>query len=117
MTQAAGGVMVLLVNNDMLILRIALATELGAAVLLGTGMFTPIAGVILVAVTATLVFVAWPHEYPLYLLFAAVATALAGGTGVLALGLGLGAAAAFEGARPAGVLAAKKASEAGADAR
>lgn len=86
-------------NGERLTLRIALATELGAAILLGLGLFTPPAGVLLVTVTATLVFVSWPHEYPLYLLFLAVGMALIGGTGTLGLGLGLAGAVMFEGAR------------------
>jgi uncharacterized membrane protein YphA (DoxX/SURF4 family) len=86
-------------NGERLILRIALATELGAGILLGLGLFTPPAGVLLVTVTATLVFVSWPHEYPLYLLFVAVAIALIGGTGALGVGLGLACAVTFEGAR------------------
>jgi uncharacterized membrane protein YphA (DoxX/SURF4 family) len=86
-------------NDERLILRIALATELGAGILLGLGLFTPPAGVLLVTVTATLVFVSWPHEYPLYLLFVAVAIALIGGTGILGVGLGLVGAATLEGVR------------------
>jgi hypothetical protein len=86
-------------NDERLLLRIALATELGAAILLGVGLFTPPAGVLLVAVAATLVFVSWPHEYPLYLLFAAVAMALTGGTGALGVGLGLAGAVTLEGVR------------------
>jgi hypothetical protein len=54
---------------------------------------------LLVGVTASLVFVSWPHEYPLYLLFAAVAIALTGGTGILGVALGLGAARTVEGVR------------------
>jgi hypothetical protein len=87
------------VNDERLILRIALATALGAGILLGVGLFTPPAGVLLVMVTATLVFVSWPHEYPLYLLFAAVAIALIGGTGTLGVGLGLVGAVTLEGLR------------------
>jgi hypothetical protein len=86
-------------SGDLLILRIALATELAGGALLGMGMFTPVAGMLLVGVTAGLVFVSWPHEYPLYLLFAAVAVALSGGTGVLGVGLGLCAAVSVEGVR------------------
>jgi hypothetical protein len=86
-------------NDERLILRIALATELGAGILLGLGLFTPPAGVLLVTVTATLVFVSWPHEYPLYLLFVAVAIALIGGTGTLGVGLGLAGAVMLEGVR------------------
>jgi hypothetical protein len=86
-------------NDERLILRIALATAVGAGILLGVGLFTPPAGVLLVMVTATLVFVSWPHEYPLYLLFAAVAMALIGGTGTLGVGLGLAGAATLEGLR------------------
>jgi hypothetical protein len=67
-------------------------------------------------VAATLVFVSWPHEAPLYVLFASVAIALSGGTGVLGVILGLAGAVAFEGVRSSGVLPAKKAREAGADA-
>jgi hypothetical protein len=89
-------------NDQRRILRIALATELGAAILLGVGLFTPPAGVLLVTVTATLVFVSWPHEYPLYLLFAAVAIALTGGTGTLGVGLGLAGALTLEGLRQFG---------------
>jgi len=86
-------------NGDLPILRIALATELSGTILLAVGRFTPIAGVLLVAVTATLVFVAWPHEYPLYLLFVAVAIALTGGAGTLGVGLGLAGAVTLEGLR------------------
>jgi hypothetical protein len=86
-------------NGERLILRIALATELGAGILLGVGLFTPPVGVLLVMVTATLVSVSWPHEYPLYLLFVAVAIALTGGTGTLGVGLGLAGAATLEGVR------------------
>jgi uncharacterized membrane protein YphA (DoxX/SURF4 family) len=86
-------------NDERPILRIALVMELAAAILLGVGLFTPPAGVLLVTVTATLVFVSWPHEYPLYVLFAAVAIALAGGTGTLGVGLGLAGAVTLEGLR------------------
>src|SRR3978361_365238 len=86
-------------NDERLILRIALAMELGAGLLLGVGLFTPPVGVLLVTVTATLVFVSWPHEYPLYLLFVAVAIALSGGTGALGVGLGLAGAVTLEGVR------------------
>jgi hypothetical protein len=58
-----------------------------------------IAGVLLVTGTASLVVVSWPHEYPLYLLFAAVAIALTGGTGVLGVGIGIGVAVAIRGMR------------------
>jgi hypothetical protein len=88
--------------NEWLILRITLAAELAAAILLGAGLFTPPAGVLLVTVAATLVFVSWPHEYPLYLLFVAVAIALTGGTGTLGLGVGLTAAVSLEGLRQFG---------------
>jgi uncharacterized membrane protein YphA (DoxX/SURF4 family) len=54
------------------------AVELGAGVLLGLGLFMPLVATLLVAVTANLAFTSWPHEYPLYLVFAAVAIALAG---------------------------------------
>jgi hypothetical protein len=93
------GVIVGTMNGERLILRIALATELASGMLLGAGLFTPPAGVLLVTVTATLVFVSWPHEYPLYLLFVAVAIALTGGTGTLGVGLGLAGAASLEGLR------------------
>jgi hypothetical protein len=86
-------------NGDLLILRIALVTELAGGALLGVGIFTPMAGMLLVGVTASLVFVSWPHEYPLYLLFAAVAIALTGGTGILGVGLGLTVAVTIEGGR------------------
>jgi uncharacterized membrane protein YphA (DoxX/SURF4 family) len=86
-------------NAERLILRIALATEVGAGILLAVGLFTPPAGVLLVMVTATLVFVSWPHEYPLYLLFVAVAIALSGGTEALDVGFGLGGAVTLEVAR------------------
>jgi hypothetical protein len=87
------------VNDERLILRIALVTVLGGAILLAAGRFGPMAGVLLVTVTATLVFVSWPHEYPLYLLFAAVAMALAGGTPSLGVGAALAGAVTFEGLR------------------
>jgi hypothetical protein len=86
-------------NDERLILRIALAAELGGGILLAAGRFGPMAGVLLVMVTATLVFVSWPHEYPLYMLFAAVAIALTGGTGTLGVGIGLAGAATLEGLR------------------
>jgi uncharacterized membrane protein YphA (DoxX/SURF4 family) len=86
-------------NDERLILRIALAAELGGGVLLAAGRFAPMAGVLLVLVSATLVLVSWPHEYPLYLLFAAVAMALSGGTGALGVGVGLAGAMTLEGAR------------------
>jgi uncharacterized membrane protein YphA (DoxX/SURF4 family) len=54
------------------------ALELGAGLLLALGLFMPVVAPLLVAATANLAFVSWPHEYPLYLLFAAVAIALAG---------------------------------------
>ncbi|MEA2232176.1 MAG: putative oxidoreductase [Solirubrobacteraceae bacterium] len=89
--------------------------ELGAGVLVGLGLFTPLAGLLLVAATANLAFVAWPHEYPLYLLFAAVAVALAGsggysldhavlgssadGSGSLGVAVGLAGAVMMEGRR------------------
>jgi hypothetical protein len=59
------------------------------------------AGVLMVTGTASLVLVSWPHEYPLYLLFAAVAIALTGGTGILGVGVGvgLGVAVAVRGVR------------------
>jgi uncharacterized membrane protein YphA (DoxX/SURF4 family) len=88
-------------NDETLILRIALAMACGAGILLAAGRFTPPAGVLLVTLTATLVFVSWPHEYPLYLLFAAVAIALAGGAGTLGVALGLAGAVMLEGVRQA----------------
>jgi uncharacterized membrane protein YphA (DoxX/SURF4 family) len=93
----ARGAKVSLMNRDLLILRIALVTELAGGALLGLGIFSPLAGTLLVGVTASLVFVSWPHEYPLYLLFAAVAIALSGGTGILGVGLGLAVAVTIEG--------------------
>jgi uncharacterized membrane protein YphA (DoxX/SURF4 family) len=91
------------------------AVELAAGVLLAFGLLMPLAGLLLVAVTANLAFVSWPHEYPLYLLFAAVAIALAGpgdyaldhtllggsaaGTGTLDVAAGLAGALAIEGRR------------------
>jgi hypothetical protein len=60
------------------------AAEFGAGVLLGLGLLTPLVAPLLVAVTANLAFASWPHEYPLYLVFAAVAIALAG-TGAYSL--------------------------------
>jgi uncharacterized membrane protein YphA (DoxX/SURF4 family) len=99
MKAGARGVIVVAVNTERLILRIALATELGAGVLLGMGLFTPPAGVFLVTITATLVVVSWPHEYPLYLLFVAVAISLSGGTGTLGVGFGLAGAVSLEGLR------------------
>jgi hypothetical protein len=99
MTAGGRGVIVIAMNTEGLILRITLATELGAGILLGAGLLTPPAGVLLVTVAVTLVFVSWPHEYPLYLLFAAVAIALTGGTGTLGVGLGLAAAVPLEGLR------------------
>lgn len=53
------------------------AMELGAGILLGLGLFMPLAGMLVVAVAANLVLVNWPNEYPLYLLFVAIAIALA----------------------------------------
>jgi uncharacterized membrane protein YphA (DoxX/SURF4 family) len=75
------------------------ALELGGGILLGLGLFTPLAGLLVVAVTANLVFVSWPHEFPLYLLFAAVAIALTGPGGYLIAGLGLASAVMMEGMR------------------
>jgi uncharacterized membrane protein YphA (DoxX/SURF4 family) len=75
------------------------ALELGGGILLGLGLFTPLAGLLAVAVTANLVFVSWPHEFPLYVLSAAVAIALAGPGGYLIVGLGLAGAATMEGMR------------------
>ncbi|MEA2130787.1 MAG: hypothetical protein QOJ85_3678 [Solirubrobacteraceae bacterium] len=89
--------------------------ELSAGVLLGLGLFTPLVAPLLVAVTANLAFASWPHEYPLYLVFAAVAIALAGtgtysldeallagsaaGPGSLGVAGGLAGAIAMEGRR------------------
>jgi hypothetical protein len=87
------------VTGALLIWRIALATEVCGGLLLGAGFFTPLAGVTVVGAAATLVFVAWPHELPLYLLFAAVAVALTGGTGAAGVGAGLAGAVSFEAAR------------------
>jgi putative oxidoreductase len=91
------------------------AIELAAAILVGLGLFTPLSGLLLVGVTASLAFVSWPHEYPLYMLFAAVAIALggpgdysldhavrgssAGAPGTQAVALGLAGAAIVEGLR------------------
>jgi putative oxidoreductase len=91
------------------------AVELGAGALLALGLFMPLAGLLLVAVTANLAFVSWPHEYPLYMLFAAVAIALAGpggysldqallgssvgGPGSLGVAAALAGAVAMEGRR------------------
>lgn len=58
-----------------------------------------LAGMLLVGGTASLVIVSWPHEYPLYLLFGAVALALTGGSGLLGVALGLAGAVTIEGLR------------------
>jgi uncharacterized membrane protein YphA (DoxX/SURF4 family) len=86
-------------HDERLILRTALATELVAGAMLAAGLFTPPAGVLLVTIAATLVLVSWPHEYPLYVLFAAVAIALTGGAGILGVGLGVAGAAMIEALR------------------
>jgi putative oxidoreductase len=91
------------------------AIELAGAILAGLGLFTPLSGLLLVVVTASLAFVSWPHEYPLYMLFAAVAIALAGpgdysldqavrgssagAPGTQAVAVGLAGAAIVEGLR------------------
>jgi membrane-bound ClpP family serine protease len=85
--------------NERLILQITLAAQIAAAILLAAGLFTPAAGVLLVTLTASFVFVSWPHEYPLYLLFAAVAIAVSGGTGAVGVGLGLAGAVTLEALR------------------
>jgi hypothetical protein len=91
-------------NSATLLQRIALATEAGGGLLLALERFTPAVGVLLVAITATLVFVSWPHEFPLYLLFGAVAIALAGGTAPLGVAIGVGAAVTLEALRQLGRL-------------
>jgi putative oxidoreductase len=91
------------------------AIELAGGVLAALGLFTPLSGLLLVGVTASLAFVSWPHEYPLYMLFAAVAIALAGpgdysldhavrassagAPGTQAVAVGLAGAAIVEGLR------------------
>jgi putative oxidoreductase len=91
------------------------AIELAVAILVALGLFTPLAGLLLVAVTASVAFVSWPHEYPLYMLFAAVAIALTGpgdysldhavlgssarGCGTYAVAVGLAGAVIVEGLR------------------
>jgi putative oxidoreductase len=91
------------------------AIELAAAMFAGLGLFTPLSALLLVVVTASLAFVSWPHEYPLYMLFAAVVIALAGpgdysldhavrgssagAPGTQAIAVGLAGAAIVEGLR------------------
>jgi putative oxidoreductase len=91
------------------------AIELACGILAGLGLFTPLSALLLVVVTANLAFVSWPHEYPLYMLFAAVAIALAGpgdysldhavrassagAPGTQAVAVGLAGAAIVEGLR------------------
>jgi uncharacterized RDD family membrane protein YckC len=90
------------VTGGPLIWRLTVATQLGGGALLGAGLFTPLTGVIVVGAAATLVFVTWPHELSLYLLFAAVAIALTGGTSAVGVGAGLAAAVSIEAVRQVG---------------